>query len=778
MMEQDRKQIAEGDNLLQQVLSKYLPYWPVLAGAVLLGVLAAWSYLQFTTPTYEATATLIIKDEKKGNEESRLVESFSQVLSKKIVENEIEVIQSRKLMHEVADSLNLFSMIFQKKLPMKYHSAWFSSPVTVRALQPEALETHLKIPIEFDIHKNEVVLDKKYRYPLNREVNTPFGKFEFVPNIHYKPDSGNGAFYLSVYRPQYLIPALQKQLKALPAGKLSSIVNLSYRDEIPERAEDILNGLIHAYRRSETEEKNILAKNTLAFVNERLQLVAKDLDSIQQQAELFRSGSNAVDISTQGQLFLQNVSINDQKLSDVNAQISVLSQAENFVKNGNNSETVIPSTLGTGDPVLTQLLTTLSSLELEYEKGKATIGENHPRLLEIKDQIDRLKPNILQNISSQQKSLQAMKNNISATNNVYNSMLKEVPQKERQLIDITREMQNKRNTYEFLLQKKEESEIAYASTVVNSKIVDFGKAGDKPVAPNKLLVYGAGIAGLMLMITGFLTLRELFTGKIMYRKEIELRTQVPVIGEISNGKTKSAIVAGRGSRSIMAEEFRKIRLSLSFLGIDESHNKILVTSLIPGDGKSFVASNLAVSLTLVGKKVVLVDMDLNQPSQEQIFDIGKSGGVTEFLQEQDDALRVREVQNYPGLYLVSPGNLPESPSDLLMSGKVRELMDHLSNNFDVVIVDTSPLTPVTDGYILTSLCDATLYVVRHQHTPQILVKRLDENNAVHTVHNPAIIFNGVKQRGFAASNYGYGYGYGHNYKYDKNKARNKQVVQS
>lgn len=775
---QHSAQFPDDETLFQRLLSKYLPYWPLFVLALLAGGMLAWVFIKIAIPQYEATAKLIIKDEKKGNEESKLMESFNLISSKKIIENEIEVIQSRKLMKEVAADLDLFTPISQKEWLVKQKSAWFSSPVRVIAPQPDSLlppEKRSYIPLHYNEKEHQVLLDGTYAYPLGTRVNTPFGPLEFVSNDHYKPDTtAKGPFYLSIIKPVSLIPGLLEKLKVEPAGKLSSVVNLSYRDEFPDRAEQILNGLIQAYRQSETDEKNFLAKNALDFVNARLEIITKDLDTIQNQVEAYKTGSNTVDISTQGKLYLQNVSDNDQKLRDINAQISVLNQVESFVKTGTGGEGIALSVMGIEDKVLTELLNQLNKLDLEYEKGKATIGENNPRLLEIKDQIEKIKPIILKNINSQQKSLLTVKSNINSANTAYNTILREVPQKERMLIDLTREEQNKRGIYEFLLQKKEESEIAYASTVAGTnRVVDFAEAGIEPVSPNKKLVIAGAIAFLMFVVMGFITARESFTGKIMYRQEIESRTKIPVIGEIAYNKTKESIVIRPGIRTVMAEEFRRLRLSLSYAGINENHKKILVTSGISGEGKSFIAANLAVSLTLIGKKVVLVDMDLNNPSQEKIFGREESDGVTEFLKKEEDTVTIREIPEYENLYLVAAGNLPENPGDLLMNGKAEEMINCLSKNFDVVVIDTSPLNPVTDGYLLTQLCDATLYVVRHQYTPKIIIKRLDNNNLINPIHNPAIVFNGVKPRGFLSGNYGYGYGYTNPYKY---KERRKKTI--
>ena len=765
------------DNLMQQFASKYVPYWPLFLLAIAIAIGLAYIYLRYTIPVYQATATIIVKDEKKGNEESKLVESLDQISSKKIVENEVEIIQSRKLMEDVVTSLGLYAPVYQKG-DVHDMLAYTRSPVSIIALFPDSLQFFDRINLNYDDSDHQVVLNHKYKYPLDSFVTSPYGRLKFIPNKYFTADTTTKQLYFSLDNPKSVVSSFLPGLKAEAASKLSSIVDLSYRDVDPLRAENILNELINAYQESANAEKNTLASNTLSFVNNRLAIVSHDLDSIEKKVQQFKSGNQAVDISAQGQLFLQNVSANDQKLGDVNTQIAVLDKVENFVKSNTNSKAgIVPSTLGVSDPMLNQLIDKLYTSELEYDNLKKTVGENNPSLVAIADRINKIKPSILSNIKSQQQSLNATRENITSTNGAYNSILQAVPQKERALLDISREQQIKSNLYSFLLQKREESEIAYASAVSNSRVVDYAQAGPDPVSPKRLLIYLIAIFLVIGLCGAFIYIKEFLTGKVLYRSEIEKLTSIPIIGEVAFDKSNDKVVIEKGTRSFVAEEFRKLRISLSFLGIDSSHKKILLTSSISGEGKSFISANLAVSLSLTGKKVVLVDMDLNNPTLDKILDINREEGVTEFLEgEKDPEEIIKHVGAHENLFFVSAGaNLPENPSELLSNGKVNELINYLENIFDFVIIDTSPMVLVTDGYLLTGLCDATLYIIRHHYTPKMLIKRIDQNIHINPINNPAIIFNGVKMRGFFKNNYGYGYDYVYGNK-DRKRAEKKPVV--
>lgn len=764
MMEMDKNIVAEEKetNMGQQVIAKYLPYWPLFILFALLAFAAAYVYLRYATPIYEASATIIIKDERRGagGEDSKILESLDIIASKKTIENEIEVLQSRALMEKVVKSLYLYAPV-SKEGKLKSGDAYVLSPIMIEAQNPDSIQGVEKVEFTYDKASQTVLLNNKNRYPINQFVSTPYGMLKFMPNrYHYSSiNSGKYQMYFSLDEPQNVAAGLLMGLKISP-NKQSAIVELSYKDPIPQRAVDILNQLIVLYDEVSISEKNSLAKNTLAFVNGQLKGVAQELDSIERKVQRYKSGSGAVDIGTQGGYYLKNVGENDQKLGDINMQLSMLNQVEKSVAERQNGEMLAPSTLGVSDPSLGNLLTQLQTSQLEYDKLKKTVGENNPSLKALENQINKLRPSVLDNIKNQKQSLVASKQSLNSTNSGYNALLSTVPQKERQLLEISREHMTKANQYQSLLQKQQEIEMSLASVISNSRVVDKALAGKVPVSPKKTIIYMMALMGALGSFIGVIIIKDTLTGKIKFRNEIEKMTSIPIIGEIAFEKTKNPLVIEKGARSFVAEEFRKLRVSLSFLGIDADHKKILLTSSISGEGKSFIAANLAVSLSLTGKRVVLVDLDLNRPTLPEILNVNYKEGVTEYLTGKKEAYEIiNKLDTHDSLYFISSGELPENPTELLANGKVNSLIEYLESNYDMVIIDTSPAVLVTDAFILSKLCDATLYVIRHNYTPKLLIKRIDENNQINPINNPAIIFNGLKTRGMFRNNYGYGYNY-------------------
>jgi capsular exopolysaccharide synthesis family protein len=331
-----------------------------------------------------------------------------------------------------------------------------------------------------------------------------------------------------------------------------------------------------------------------------------------------------------------------------------------------------------------------------------------------------------------------------------------------------------------LLQKREQTQLSYTYNTTDTKIVNYALSDPNPVSPKKMIILAAALMFGLAVPFLYVNAKELLNNKILYRKEIESATIIPVIGEIVHNKSNAPVVIEAGKRSFIAEEFRKIRVSLLFLGIDAYHKKILVTSSIPGEGKSFIAANLAISLAMAGKRVALVDVDLHSPSLGKVFNIPlEEPGVSDFLLGEKDAEDIIiKMSSHENLFFIPAGGLHPTPSELLENGQMQKLVNFLDSEFDVIILDTPPVVMVTDAYHLSSLADATLYVIRHKYTPKMLVKRIDENNKVNTLKNPAIIFNDVKTRGFMKNNYGYGYDYvygGNQKKIKENKVKGNKV---
>lgn len=762
------------NNLISELLFKYLPYWPLFLVLFVVFGAGAWLYLHYATPIYEASATILVKDEKKGVDDANLMEQLDLFGSKKLVENEIEVIRSRMLMHEVVENLSLYAPVMEEA-SFKARSAYLSSPIAIQALKPDSIQIdedkENKTYFTYDDSKKEVVIGNRH-YPLNTWVPEGLNVLRFVPNAYYTPSKEKQKkLYFSLLSAKVVTDGMMNAVKVTQATKLASVINLKIRDAVPRRGEDVLNGLIAAYNRAAINDKNALAFNTLKFINERLKLVTSELDSVESGIQKYKTREGIVDISAQGQQYLESVGLNDQKLSEVNVQLAVLDQVEKSLTQSNQPG-IVPTTLGVDNPALASLLGKLYELEVQYEGLQKTTAENNPLLISLRNEIDKIKPNVLANVRLQRQNLEAGKANLTGTSNQYAAILNRLPQKERGLVQISRQQTIKNGIYSFLLQKREETALSYNSAVSDTRIVDDGQSGIKPVSPKHMLVYLIAMVGAFGAGAAFVAIREVFNQQIVFRSEIEQYTSIPVIGEIMMGDKETPFVIEEGGRSVIAEQFRQLRTSLAYIGINTRKKKILVTSTIAGEGKSFISVNIATSLAMTNKKVVLLEMDLRRPALSPIFNMSRQIGLTNYFVGDKDADHIiKSTTVNPNLFFIPSGAIPPNPSELIMNGRMDELLKYLETIFDYIVIDTAPVSPVTDAYLLSPMCDATLYVVRHGVTPKASIKVLDANMLVRPLKNVAIIFNGVRNRGFGQYGYGYGYGYSHggNYGYFADK---------
>ena len=759
-----KSKFNEKENVILSLINKYISYWPLFILIGLVFITSAFIYIRYTNPKYEASATLLIKDEKKGTDDSKILESLNIINSKKIIENEIEVLQSRKILDSVVKHLSLYAPIYIKGR-FRNISAYEKANIKIEIFNPDSIMESKDILLSIPKNCDSIFLNRIYVGLVNNWNITKYGNLKISRNKNSQTNL-NDRIQFSLIPVKDITEKMSSQLTVEASNKLSSIINLIYKDEDPKRAEDILNNIIEYYINATIDQKNNLAKKTLQFVEKRLNVVSGNLDSIEQNIESYKKSIGRNDISSEGQLYLQNVSNNDQELAKINIQLSILNEIDSTIKNKKSKlESIIPYTNGLMDPSLSNMINDLNNKELEYEKLKKTVAENNPILVSLKDQINKIKPGITDNLKNQRQNLDLSKSNLNATNKNYNNVLSTMPLKEKRIIQMSRDQNIKNNIYEFLIQKKEESELTYASTIAESLIINSPLSSKYPISPNKPIIYLLTILGSLIIGIILINTKEVFNNKILYRKDLDQMTSIPVIGEITFKKNTDSYLITPKKRSLLSEEFRKIRSSLHYLGINEVKNKILVTSSIPGEGKSFVTSNLGISNAMAGKKVLLIDLDLYKPGLSKIFGIASNEiGISDYLCNNniDDNIIIREVSTYENLYIIPSGKQVENPSEILLNGRIAILLKKYEQLFDLILIDTAPTVMITDAYELSKLCNTTIYVVRHNYTPKNIIKRLDKTLHIYPIENPAIIFNAVSNRGFIknkfAENYGYEYG--------------------
>ena len=752
-------------NLLHQLGFRYLPYWPLFAILLAFSIFIAFIYLKNKAPLYEVTTSILIKDEKRGLDNSKVLDELNVFGVKKIVENEIEVLHSRSIISQVVNDLSLYAPL-EEKSGFSYKSAYLTSPVRIELAKPESLVETERVTFNYDAGSNLVFVAEK-AYHLNEWRDSPWGKIRFSKNPLYEKPIHDKQFFFSLVSVPKEINDLQNAIEISPSSKLSTVININLKDAIPERGEAILNDLVNDYNKASINDKNLMAANTLDFVERRLEFVGKELDTVENGIQKFRTQNSIVDISQQSSQYLRNVSDNDQKVAEMDVQMSVLDQIEKYVLSKHEKPGLVPTTFGITDPLLTQLLEKLYDSEIQYEKLRKTTAEDNPILLSVRNEIAKITPSILENINNQRNSIEAARTKLAGTSSRYNAMLNRLPEKEKELVEISRQQNTKTNIYSFLLQKKEEANLSFNAAVADSRVIDKAQSSTSPVSPKPWMVYLIALLFPIPVLGCFISIKELVGDKILFRHTIEEYTVLPVIGELACNESNQLIVANSRERTLITEQFRNLRSSLAARLPNHKGVKIMVTSSIAGEGKSFIANNLAIIFAQAGKKVALIEADMYKPKLSKLFNLSNNIGLSNSL--QNDKLNNTILNSYihptdinKNLFVMPAGNVPDSPSELLMNENIDVLMRVLENQFDLIIIDSVPVRPVSDAYSICRFADLTLFVIRHGVTPKANVRMLDEDMEMQRLKNVNIVFNCIKKRGFGTSGYGYAYGYGYN----------------
>lgn len=755
-----KKQVQQSANnsLLSILAQRYVPYWPLFTLLVMGLLTLALIYTRYLTPVYKVNATLVINDEQKGVQESETLRSLNIYAANKIVENEVEILKSRTLMQDVVVHLNLYAPVFERGR-VKSSTAYVTSPIIMQALDPEKIKPQQEIPFEYNEQTEQVKINNRY-YPVDTPVTLPYGVVRFLKNGAKKYITGRPMFFslLSVRSAEL---SMRNNLEVGAGSKLSSVVNITYTDEVPERGEDIVNQLLEAYNRASIENNNKLASNSLSFISDRIRQVEGELDSIERRIQQYKSAMGIVDLSQQGKLYLENIAENDRKSFDINNQIGVLSQIEQTVQSGINKTGIVPTTLGINDPVLVDLLQKLNDFELKYTDLVTKKGENNPVVKSIENDINKIRPNILNIIRNQRANMQSSMGNYNRSSGRLNSILKTIPQKERQLLDISRQQAIKNEVYAFLLKRREEAVLSSASTVVDSRIVDHAEASTNPVNSKKMIILIGALVLAFALGIAYVFFKEGLARSVLFRSEITKSTSIPPAGEIIYRKKRKKALPDQKEDPVLSLQFHQLSSALGLFNGQVKKQKLLITSSLPNEGKTFVCNQLALSLAAAEQKVIVVDFNLNYPQSSVLYDQKGKPGVVEFIEGISPLHQLIQKTGIEYLDILPAGAGNKNTTALLMNEKCDDLFFNLEKSYDYILIDAPPMELSTDALILSKNADKTLFIVRHAVTPKTQIQKSEEKGDLKNMKEPVIVFNGVKGRGFLRSYYGIGYGYGY-----------------
>lgn len=752
----DREEVPQKD--IRGLFTKYLHSWPFFLVSLLITIGIAYFYIKSAKPVYDIKAKLAIKDEKKSPDAKEVLAEIDVATQPKDIESELELIKSRPMIREVVNALQL-SVNYKDASDYSHKDIYASTPVMFKLVQSSGNATELSLAIFIKDANSFVIKTSKGDSPVysfNTILKNGLGSWKLVKTRNFDSYVGK-TININIQNPEDVVTQYQNTI-LVSLNKDAPIIEMELEDEVPERGKQILTQLIKAYKISSIEDKNKVTQSTLKFIDDRLSSLTGELTNVEKDVEGFKSSIGLTDISSKSKFYLDNVQTNDSRLNDVNVQLNVIEGIERYA-NSSTSSGNVPATLGISDPGLISLVDQLSKLQLQRDRLLATTPEQNPIFEPLNRQIKATKIALKETITGIKSSLLSVQNELQHNNSGFEASIKNIPGQERQYISIKRQQSIKENLYIYLLQKKEEVSLSYASTLTGIRTVEdpyyIAPKSKKQVPYVLALLLGFGIPASL--IYG----RDLLKNKVLNRAEIERITGASVICELNQNKGKEQIVVLEKNAFAIAEQFRSLRTNLHLLYQNKPSGRVtMFTSSVAGEGKSFITGNIGAALAATNRRVIILELDMRRPKISDILMLKKDHpGLSNYL--ANDATLTEVVQSssvHEHLKAIGSGPVPENPSELLDSVKLDVLINKLKDEYDDILIDTPPLHLVTDALLLARVCDVTLYVVKQGYTDKselIFIKQMVKENKLPNLN---IVFNGIQR-----TKYGYGYNYDNSY---------------
>lgn len=748
-------------NFSEMVL-RYAQRWPLFLLVLIITFSAAFIYLRFTVPLYEAGATVLIKDERKtsGINETAFFEDLGIIAGRGNLDDYIELLQSRSLMQNVVQKLQLHLRVFEVARPLDKD---LYSVAPLRLIFTGTDSSTIPADTQMVI---QVISEEVFCLKGQPGVELRFGSA--VP-------AGNGLLtikavqdrirdyvgkelLLKIASPEVISGYYTSRLKVFAVNNKANVIRLSLRDPVHQRAEDILNTLISEHRRNEIEDNRQVALNTSEFIKERMMYLNVELSDVESSVQDYKTDQGLVNLAAESDLYLSRATETERQLSDAYVQLNVSKYLLDHLQKNDGQDQLIPSNLGLSEVTIASQIDAHNKMVMDRSRLQLSSGSDNPRIINLNTQIKALRESIRQALQNEIQSLDIRYQELSRRVSGLQSRVSSVPKKEREFRELERQRQIKESLYIYLLQKREESSIALAVPITNVKVIDPAYSPAGVVNPNRKLVYSlALILGLVLPV-GWIYLINLFNTRISELRELE-DLQIPLAGEIPFAYLgESSLIFKDNSDRAALEAFRRLRTNLGFL-LDPSipaGRIIAITSSVAKEGKTFVSINLAAALAYSGKKVLVCGLDLRTPKLLQYLGFPEFSGFTNYLTGEVDSLDqlIRPVPGVENLFVLSSGDIPPNPSELLMKDKVRDTFEELRKEYDYVVIDTAPIGLVADAMLITSFADTFLYLVRWGFTDRKLLGIPLELYRDNRLRNMALVFNGAE---LTSDSYSYGY---------------------
>lgn len=768
-----------------ELLKPYIKNWKWFFICGTIALFLGFLKIRYTIPEYSIKSKILILEEQNSRSELDVfkdLDFLGNVGSN--VEDEIEILNSRSNLIEIVKRLGLNKKIIALGNFLE-SDLYDNPPFIVNFIAHDSIIHNsnanffitLKSDTSFEFANKGGEPSKVHFY--GKTFSSEVGDVIITPNV-LNLAKYNGRKYKVVVNPLASSAELyQKKIKISVSNELSNIISISINDAVKNRGKDVLNTLIANYNQNAIDDKKTVADRTSTFIDDRISAIYGNLSTVDQDAEEFKSGRGLTDIASQTNLNLNMGAANQQELQNASVQLEIASSMKDFVDSQDGFEP-LPSNIGLADASIASTTARYNELALQRKRLLESSNEKNPIIINLDQQLSSLKRNMRSSLSSMTDNLGIRVNDLSSRLSKINSRIYSAPKNERTLRDITRQQQTKETLYLYLLQKREESQITFASASPKSRIIDKAYlTSDFPVSPKKQIILLTSMILGLLMPFSVIYVMDLLDNKVQNKVGLEKLTgNIPVLAELPKLSRNENTLVRIGERTVLAESLRILRTNLNY--IIKSKNKIgkrgsviYVTSSVPGEGKTLVASNLAMIFANTDKKVLLIGGDIRNPKIYQFYSgknvdkLGKpsrnreDNGLTEFLVNKD--LESKDVistmlAHEQTVDVIYSGKIPPNPAELLMNGRMKELLDEVIDKYDYIIVDTAPLMVVTDTLLISGFANQILYVTRAGMTELKVLEYPFKLHKEGKLKGLSFVVNGVK-----ASNLGYGGKYGYGY---------------
>lgn len=793
---------------IYEIIFKYLVYWPWFVVSVLVCLVGAFIYMRYQAPVYNITSAVLIKEQDSkgaaaaGGGAMAALQEMGGFSMTNNFDNEVEILKSRTLIRKAVCDLNLYISTGEKRI-LGYNTPLYkNAPVNVYMTPDEAEKLYGEVKVEMhytpegklDVKATYTLEEDEEEYEVEKSFNTlpavfptPVGVISFSKNDSVPALEEAIELVSTINSPTATAIAYAENMTVDPTSKTTTIAALSVKNSVKQRGVDFIHSLVANYNQDANDEKNEVATKTAEFIEERIGIINHELGTAETQLADFKQKSGLTDLTSDAKLALEENSKYEQQRIQNATQISLVEFLQKYIQNPANADEVIPANVGLQDANLTSVIDQYNNMIIERKRLLRTSSENNPAVVNLNTGIEAMRKSVQTTVQSVLKGLQIAKADLDRQARKLENRISDAPQQEKEFLTISRQQEIKATLYIMLLQKREENAITLAATANNGRIIEQPLADKFPVSPKKkIIALLALFLGLGLPI-GFVYIRDLLKYKIENRDDVERITKVTILAELPRGKKPEkggAIVVRENHNDIMEETFRGLRTNLLFM-LGKSDKVVLFSSTQPGEGKSFVAGNTAVSLAFLGKKVIVVGMDIRKPGLNKVFNLSRRAeGITNYLSDPENVNLFDMVQHSdisPNLDILPGGPVPPNPTELVARDVLDKAIDMLKERYDYVILDTAPIGMVTDTAIIGRVADMCVYVCRADVTPKAGYEYINVLKREHKFPKLATVINDIDMSkrknsyGYGyGKKYGYGKGYGYGYGYEEGEKKKKK----